>query len=351
MPTWRLALVLTVLTLPRANALAQESSPAATRSFEIKNDRAYLGGHEIKIWGIRGANALMSQAVTERFVRNLENMSAHGINAFATYIVGSNTGWPEEWGARNGFEFDGRLKPDTAKRLEWLIREADRHGMVVGVGVFTPRNVAKMEGEAAFKRALQETARFLKDRGLRNVFVDIMHEYNHRRVVPDLFKEPGGPEKKARMAAWFKEVNPAVPVGVCATIDRGTDPSFPGADINIIQKTMRIPKQGFTINIESHKRDNYDSEGVYTEKGLEEQFGWFEEYRRTPNAAIFLHAAFITGVTGRDGAAPYAEKGGYGRSSADRGVGFYYDWVRDNVGRWVYPRHVPAALADKKEGS
>lgn len=339
----KLSAALAVALLP---ALAAAQAPsAATKKFEIRNDRAYLDGNKIKLWGIRGANALMSPAVTERFVRNLDNMAAHGINAFATYIMGSNTGWPEEWGARNGFEPDGRLKPAFARRLEWLIREADKRGMVIGVGVFTPRNVANMQGEDALRRALHETALLLKDRGLRNVFVDIMHEYNHRRVVPDIFKEPGGPEKKARLAAWFKEVNREVPAGVCATIDRNTDPYFPGADINIIQKTMPIPAKGFTINIESHKRDNYDSDGVYNEQGMKEQLGWFENYKKTPNAAIFLHAAFITGVSGRDGSAPHAEMGGYGRSPEDAGVRWYYEWVRDNVGQWRFPKHVPAAPA------
>lgn len=319
-------------------ALAPERE--LTKAFEIRDERAWLGGQPIDLWGIRSGNGLMSSAVTERFVRNLDNMIAHGINAIAVYIMGSNTGWPEEWGARNGFAPDGGLDPAFARRLEWLIREADQRGMVVGVGIFTPRNVANLEGDDAYKRAVQQTARFLEERGLRNVFVDIMHEYNHRRVEPEMFREPGGAEKKATLHGWFKEVNADVPVGVCATIDRDTDPYYPGADINIIQKTMPIPARGYTINIESHKRDNYDSDGIFTTQGIAENYGWFETYKRTPNAAIFLHAAFITGVSGRDGTAPHAEMGGNG-SPDDPGVAWYYEWVRDNVGRWEYPRHVP----------
>jgi hypothetical protein len=103
---------------------------------------------------------------------------------------------------------------------------------------------------------------------------------------------------------------------------------------------MPIPAKGFTMNVESHKRDNYDTDGVYSEQGLKEQFGWFEQYKKLPNAGIFLHAAFITGVSGRDGSAPHAEMGGYGRTPDDAGVRFYYEWVRDNVGRWEYPKHV-----------
>jgi hypothetical protein len=114
---------------------------------------------------------------------------------------------------------------------------------------------------------------------------------------------------------------------VCPTIDRGTEPSFPGADFNIIQKTMPIPAKGFTMNVESHKRDNYDTDGVYNEKGLAENYEWFETYRKTPNAAIFLHAAFITGVSGRDGSAPHAEMGRIWKERRGRGVRWYYEWV------------------------
>ena len=30
------------------------------------------------------------------------------------------------------------------------------------------------------------------------------------------------------------------------------------------------------------------------------------------------------------------------KSAEDAGVRWYYEWVRDNVGRWEYPKHVPA---------
>jgi hypothetical protein len=33
--------------------------------------------------------------------------------------------------------------------------------------------------------------------------------------------------------------------------------------------------------------------------------------------------------------------GGYGTGANDRGVRFYYEWVRDNVGEWKYPKHIP----------
>ncbi len=34
--------------------------------------------------------------------------------------------------------------------------------------------------------------------------------------------------------------------------------------------------------------------------------------------------------------------GGYGKSEADRGMRFYFEWVRDHVGRYEYPDHFEA---------
>jgi hypothetical protein len=55
---------------------------------------------------------------------------------------------------------------------------------------------------------------------------------------------------------------------------------------------------------------------------------------------MLFHAAFIQGLTNASRTAPHPEMGGYGTGPDDRGVRFYYDWVRDHVGRWEYTRHV-----------
>ncbi len=347
-----------IVTFPPTQAAGERTPamPVATREFNVRNGRAYLAGNEVKLWGIRAATAMMSTGVTERYVRNLDNMAEHGLNAILVYVQGGNTGWPVEWGARDGFDANGNLKPDVAARLEWLIREADKRGMVVGVGIFTPRGVrllpktedGKEVDEVVVKRALQDVGKFLVERKLKNVFIDLMHEYGHERVKLDLFTEPGGPAKKAKLAAWFKEAAPSLNVGSCPTILRSS-PEFPGADIKFVQKIMHIPTEGYVINCESWKRDNYDTEGVFDARGFERMFAWFEQYRMAPNAGMFFHSGYTQGVTGSDGAAPYGEMGGYGGSADDRGVRFYYEWVRDNVGRWKYPKHVrvPVKVADK----
>jgi ketosteroid isomerase-like protein len=91
--------------------------PPATREFSIRGDRPYLGGQEIDIWGLRCGNALYSQGVAERHVRNLDNMVAHGINCIGVYVQGSNGGHPHPAAGRNGYTPAGVLKPDFARGL------------------------------------------------------------------------------------------------------------------------------------------------------------------------------------------------------------------------------------------
>jgi hypothetical protein len=323
------------------SAIADEAAP--TRQFTIENDRALLDGKEVKLWGLRCGNALHSEAITERHIRNLDNMADHGINLIGVYIQGSNTGWPDPDASFNGFARDGKLKPVAAQRLERLVRAANERDMVVMVGLFSPRKDQEFYDDAAIEQAVKEAANFLRERKLRNVFVDIMHEFSHpERIDHAIFREPDGAEKKSKLTKWFKSVAPDVLVGVCPDANSGTGDSYPGMDVRLIQKDMAIPSDGYVVNVETLRQDVYQNDGVFNQANLDYIFDDCRRYREAPNAAMLFHAAFIQGVTNYSGSAPHAEMGGWGTGPNDRGVRFYYEWVRDNVGRWQYPNHVPA---------
>jgi hypothetical protein len=321
--------------------LCSADEPPATKEFEIRADRAYLGGAPVELWGLRCGNALHSEAITERHIRNLDNMTDHGINLIGVYLQGSNAGWPDPDAALNGFTRDGKLRREVAARLERLVREADRRGMVVMVGLFTPRKDQAFYDEAAIQQAVEQAAAFLRDRKLKNVFVDIMHEFNHpERIDHPIFREPAGESKKAKLTAWFKAVAPDIEVGVCPAANSGTGDSYPGMEVRIIQKRMPIPPSGFVVNVETLRQDAYQNDGVFNQTNLDNIFADCRRYKESPNAVMLFHAAFIQGITNFSGSAPHAEMGGYGTGPNDRGVRFYYDWVRDNVGIWRYPNHI-----------
>jgi hypothetical protein len=314
-----------------------------TRKFEVRDGRPFLGDQRIDIWGLRCGNALMSDAVTERHVRSLDNMTAHGINCIGVYVQGSNGGWPDVNAGRNGFTPEGALKPEFARRLEWLVREADQRGMVVMVGVLSPRKDQELKNEKAVQRAMEETAKFLAERKLQNVFVDLVHEYNSERITSrldhDILHEPDGTEKKAKLTKWFKKCAPDVPVGVCPSWKTGTDDSYPGMDVRIIQKGADIPDKGFVVNVETVREDTYDNDGIFDPAAKKRMLAVWESYKAKPNAFMLFHAAYIQGITNKSGTAPHPEMGGGGTGPDDRGVRFYYDWVKENLGAYEYPKH------------
>ncbi len=324
-----------------AEMFARAVDVRSTREFSIRGERAHLDGREVELWGLRCGNALYSPSITERHVRALDNMARHGINLIGVYLQGSHGGWPDPDAGLNGFDRSGALKPAVAERLEWLIREADARGMVVMVGIFSPRKDQQLDGEAAVRRAVEQTADFLTSRGLRNVFVDLVHEFDHtERMDLHILREPGGPAKKAKLARWFKTRAPEIEVGVCPYEKSPTKDEFPGMEVRMIQKSMEIPERGFVVNVETQKQDSYEADGFFNEGHVDAVIADCERFAAAPNAAMVFHAAYIQGIGNFSGTGPHPEMGGYGTSPSDRGVRFYFEWVKTNIGAWEFPKHV-----------
>lgn len=320
-------------------SFAEDLKP--TREFEIRENRSWLGGEEVDLWGLRCGNALHSDAVTERHINCLDNMVAHGINLLGVYIQGTNGGWPNPDAGLNGYTRDGKIKPYVAKRLERLIREADKRGMVIMVGLISPRKDQDFYDDAAIQNAVENTARFLEEERLRNVFVDIMHEYSHvERADFPLLREPNGDKKKAQLTRWFKAIAPKIEAGICPDHDSESGTTYPGMEVRIIQKDMPIPAEGFVINVEIVRQDDYQNDGIFKPGSVEAILDECREYQRQPHAVMLFHAAYLQGIGNFSGTAPHPEMGGYGKKPEDRGIRFYFDWVRDNVGRWEYPHHI-----------
>jgi hypothetical protein len=317
--------------------------PVPTRRFEVRNDRPFLGGQPIDLWGLRCGNALMSDTVTERHIHCLDEFVAHGVNCIGAYVQGSNGGWPDVNAGRNGYAPDGMLKPEFARRLERLVREADRRGMVVMVGLISPRKDQELKDEAAVQCAVEETAKFLTARKLQNIFVDLVHEYNNPRITNRLdhsiFHEPDGAQKKAKLTAWFKKYAPNIPVGVCPSFPTNTGNTYPGMDVRIIQKGADIPDEGFVFNVEMQREDTYDNDGIFTPEARDRMLATFERYRSKPNAFLMFHCAYCQGITDKSGTGPNPEIGGNGTGPEDRGMRLYFDWVKEHIGTYAFPKH------------
>ncbi|MBL8803551.1 MAG: hypothetical protein JNN27_16235 [Planctomycetes bacterium] len=320
--------------------------PPATREFEIRDSHSWLGGEPVKLWGLRVNNALMSPAVTERLVNNLDNYAAHGINLLAVSLQGTNGGFPDVDAGPNAFTSDGKLIASFARRLETVIREADRRGMVVCVTLMMPRKDEFLQDEAAVQRAIVESGQFLQARQLRNVMVNLFQEFNHgTRIDHEVLREPEGERKKALMTSWFKAVAPDIEVGVTPNHQTGSKVDYPGADVQMFHEDMPIPANGFALNTETPDPDLPGNEGVMTRHNRLRMEATWQRYLGSPRTAMLFRSPYLEDVRGKQGTGPNLEMGGWGTGESDRGVRFYFDWLQRNVGRWEYPKHFVAAPA------
>ena len=81
----RALLLLTAVLLTNPGLAIAADAPTATREFEIRSDRAYLGGQPVNLWGLRCGNALHSTVISSCFSNQERRILA----------VGSSLAWPK----------------------------------------------------------------------------------------------------------------------------------------------------------------------------------------------------------------------------------------------------------------
>src|SRR5690606_13771213 len=97
------------------------------REFRL-NDRPF------DMWGIRVASASQSEDNMNKLLEALDDYKAYGVNTVNLYYQGSSGG------AEDPFNADGTaIDPGHRTRMERIIEECDRRGMVVVVGIFYQR--------------------------------------------------------------------------------------------------------------------------------------------------------------------------------------------------------------------
>jgi predicted permease len=128
---------------------------------------------------------------TAEFVAAMPDWRAHGLAGFTINLQGgSPEGYSREQPWHNsGFERDGTLRDDYARRLERVCDEADRLGMAVILGLFYFGQDQRLADESAVARATDQAADWLADRGYANVIVEICNEcdvpnYDHAILRP-----------------------------------------------------------------------------------------------------------------------------------------------------------------------
>lgn len=138
------------------------------------------------------------EANTDRFIARIPDYAAQGVNALTLCLQGGMPGY--EGAVNSAFEPDGGLRPVYLARVERVIGACDRHGLVVILGLYYQRQSAILRDEAAVRAGVANAARWVKERGFKNVVLEIANEYPHGGFVHPVIRNPKGQAGLIRLA-------------------------------------------------------------------------------------------------------------------------------------------------------
>lgn len=132
---------------------------------------------------------------TREFVAAMPAWKAHGLLAFTLNLQGgSPQGYSKDQPWHNSaIAPDGALRADYVQRLEQVLDRADELGMAVLLGLFYFGQDQRLADEEAVQRAVDNTVRWILDRGYGNVLIEVNNEcnvrYDHAILRPDRVHE------------------------------------------------------------------------------------------------------------------------------------------------------------------
>lgn len=100
----------------------------------IEGNAFFMDGKPFNMWGIRVASATEDGQSLAHLTAQLDDYSKYGVNTLAVYLMGSSGG------AYDPFNASGtKMDKSHRMRMEQLVREADKRGMAVVIGIFYQR--------------------------------------------------------------------------------------------------------------------------------------------------------------------------------------------------------------------
>jgi hypothetical protein len=148
-----------------------------------------------KQWAYPDTGKWDAERNTHEFLAAMPVWRRHGLLAFTINLQGgSPQGYSKDQPWHNSaIEADGSLRPDYFARLDRILNQADRLGMVVILGFFYFGQDERLKDETAVVRATDQATQWLGERGYRNVLVEINNEcnvrYDHAILRPERVHE------------------------------------------------------------------------------------------------------------------------------------------------------------------
>ena len=138
-------------------------------------------------WNYADGTPFSAERNTREMVAAIPSYRAHGLLAFTINLQGGNplgySSLAQTW-INSAFENDGSLRPEYMQRTQSIIEEANRHGMVVILGLFYAAQQAHFNDEAATLRATDNAVDWITSRGYTNVLIEIANECDMSAYQP-----------------------------------------------------------------------------------------------------------------------------------------------------------------------
>ena len=127
---------------------------------------------------------------TEEFVAAMPSWLAHGLLAFTLNLQGgSPIGYGNKDWRNSAFDEKGNHKKEYFKRLDKILKKADKLGMVVILGYFYFGQDQYLENETAVLNAVDATTEWILKKGYENILVEVNNEcnvkYDHDILKPE----------------------------------------------------------------------------------------------------------------------------------------------------------------------
>lgn len=186
-----IALLCAVLTLAIAADPAEKTRVSIVgNQWRINGQPTYQGSPaEGLLMHVRMVNATFEDrnradfdpdANTDVFIKSLPSYVDAGILAVTISLQGGEP--PYEGAINSAFEPDGTLRAPYLARVARVIDACDRLGAVVILCCFDRRQAQILDDEDDVRRGVANVARWLRDRGSRNVVLEIAHEFTDSYV-------------------------------------------------------------------------------------------------------------------------------------------------------------------------
>ena len=199
---------------------------------------------------------------TAEFVGKMPDYVTHGARAFTISLQG---GYPGYNGARNSaFRSDGTLEPAYLARVARVIERADALGAVIILSLFYQRQDQVLRNEQAVRTGVIKAVDWVKQKGYRNIILEIVNEYGHPGFDHAVLRSDAGVADLIRLAQGRL---PSLPVSASTQGTARTTPRVAAASDLILVHFNQLATSAIPSRVRDLRSANRNKPIVCNEDG------------------------------------------------------------------------------------